>query len=219
MKSSLTSPVLTVALTLVLFSACASTHTAPSPAVDPHTDPTIIGAVDSAVAEAANEAAVDAAPATTGRRVGAVVGVFAAIFGSESEPINKSIDRYRRFRDAGETIGTLVGVRDAATRGWQRGLAFDLQMAELKKLDGLDVTRPTPDQIDVRFSGPDAPPLHDLACTLATAQPGSITVEAPGDMAFAMREQLIDQGLAPTSVNAQRNDDLAGAVLHLRMQY
>jgi hypothetical protein len=218
MKSSLAA---LLALTLLLSSACSSTQSSANrPAVDPYTDPTLVGAVDSAVAEAAEEAATNPVPAQTGRRIGAVAGVFAAIFGGESsEPIGKSIDRYRRFRDAGEAVGTVIGVKDAAARGWQRGYAFDLRMAELVKIEGLDVTRPFPDQIDVRFLDPEAPRLHAVACALANAEPRSILVEAPGGQAFDTREQLIDQGVRSSAIQARRNDEVGAVVLHLRMQY
>jgi hypothetical protein len=197
----------------LLAAACATTQSRP---VDPVTDPTVVGAVDAAVQEAAVEsiAAKDSTAGTVGRRIGMTVGVFAAVFGGgSSEPIEASIDRYRRFRDAGEAAGSAVAVSKAASRGWNRGLAFDLQMAELVKVDGIDVTRPAPDEIDIRLPSSEPALLSTVACTIGS---DTVDIEGPRGSAFDVREALIDAGMRPEGLNSYRNDELTDVVLHVK---
>jgi hypothetical protein len=208
-KTSLAPQVLLSLLT----AACATTQSRP---VDPVTDPTVVGAVDAAVQEAAAEsvAAKDSTPGTVGRRVGMTVGVLAAIFGGgSSEPIEASIGRYRRFRDAGEAAGSAMAVSKAAARGWNRGFAFDLQMAELVKIDGIDVTRPAPDEIDIRFPSPEPALLATVACAIGS---DTVDIEGPRGTAFDVREALIERGMRPETLNSFRNDELTNVVLRVR---
>lgn len=212
MKSRLAVPVLCSVLTV---SACS---TAPPPAVDPSHDPTIVGAVSGAVEEGAKETAANGgSAATTGRRVGTAVGVFAAIFGGGPyESLDDSIDRFRRVRAAGEAIGTVVGVSQAASKGWQHGSAFDIQMAELQKIERVEVTRPAVDQIDVQFPYSESAPLREIACVIGNGEGRSIDVEAHGDLAFDVREGLIEQGLPASLLESHRNQEVSGVVLHVR---
>ena len=213
MNSRLASLVLGLLLTV---SACSTTRPA---VVDPSKDPTIVGAVSTAVEDGAEEtvASVSSA-ATTGRRVGTAVGVFAAIFGGgRYESLDGSIDRFRRVRAAGEAIGLGIGVSQAATKGWQRGYVFDLQMAELQKIAGVEVTRPAVDQIDIAFAYSTDAPLREIACVIGNGQQRSIDVEAPGDLAFEVRESLIEQGLTASLLEGHRNQGVSGIVLHVRL--
>lgn len=194
--------------------ACA---TARHPEPDPATDPTIIGAVDTASQDATEAVASPEAvhAATVGRRVGTVVGVVSAIFGSSSEPIEQSIDRYRRIRNAGESIGLATAVAPAATRGWQRGLAFDQQMAALKNIDGVELYRPAPDQIDVYFAHANTTNLAAIACAV---EGRTLEVEGGGGTSFDVRDALIDHGIPRERVSSHRNDTMQGVVLHVRME-
>jgi hypothetical protein len=215
----------------LLVTACSTTQ----PPVDPYRDPTIIGAVSGAVDGAAQPVADVQNAATTGRRIGTAVGVFAAIFGGgKCENIEDSIDRFLTVRAAGEVIGAAVGVAQVARKmnatdpavsgpplsnpiveGWNRGLALDVQMAELQKIDGIEVTRPAVDQLDIRFAYSENAPLHAIACAIGNGVGRSIVVEAPADLAFEVRERLIEQGLPSSLIESHRNQDLSGIVIHV----
>ena len=136
------------AFALLLLVGCSTSNPAAQPEpVDPATDPTIVGAVDEAVLEGSIEAE---AAARTGRRIGRVAGVLAAVFGGpERESVDDTIDRYRRTRDAIVVTSTLIGATKGAVEGAQRGYELDLQFAELHEIEGVEVFRPFPDQIDV----------------------------------------------------------------------
>jgi len=168
------------------------------------------------VQEAAVEsiAAKDSTAGTVGRRIGMTVGVLAAVFGGgSSEPVEASVARYRRFRDAGEAAGSVVAVSKAASRGWNRGLAFDLQMAELVKVNGIAVTRPAPDEIDIRLQSSEPALLATVACTIG---PDTVDIEGPRGSAFDVREALIDAGMRPEGLNSYRNDELTDVVMHVK---
>jgi len=178
--------------------------------IDPSTDPTVIGAVDAAVMQGAAEAE---AGARTGRRIGIAVGLVSAIFGGRPyESIDESIARYRAARDTGEAIGAIAGGAHGAKAGAQRGFQFDLEMAELKKLDDLDVTRAAPDEIVVRFTDPATPRLADIARIVGGRR---IFIEAAGDAGVAVRDALIDHGVAASTLQSHRNDKLSAVALHI----
>ena len=207
----------------LLVTACTTTQ----PPVDPYRDPTITGAVSGAVDGAAQPAADVQNATTTGRRIGTAVGVFAAIFGGgKCESIGDSIDRFLTVRAAGEVIGAAVGVAQVARKmdatspivqGWNRGLTLDLQTAALQKIDGIEVTRPAADQLDIRFANSEGAPLHEIACAIGNGEGRSIAVEAPGDLAFEVREGLIDEGLPSSLLESHRKQELTGVVIHVRL--
>jgi hypothetical protein len=154
------SPVLPLVI-VVLLAACATTRP-PVPDPDPVTDPTVVGAVD----EAARQAAIEGREAArTGRRIGRVAGVFAAVLGgSEHESLDETIDRYRLTRDAIEATALIIGARHGAAAGAKRGFVFDQQFAELHALDGVDVIRPVPDEIDAYLG---SAPSDELLASVA----------------------------------------------------
>ncbi|HWW59956.1 MAG TPA: hypothetical protein VN181_01185 [Thermoanaerobaculia bacterium] len=170
----------------------------------------MIGAVDAAVAQGAEEAA---AGAKTGRRIGIAVGLVSAIFGGAPyESIDESIARYRAARDTGEAIGAIAGGAHGANAGARRGFQFDLEMAELKKFDDLDVTRPAPDELIVQFTDPATPRLADIARIVGGRR---IFIEAPGDTGIAVRDALIDHGVAASTLQSHRNDKLSAVRLRI----
>lgn len=201
------------AFALVLLAACATSK--PAVAVDPVTDPTVIGAVDESVREGSIAAAEGA---QAGRRIGRVAGVVAAVLGGpRHDTLDDAIDRYRLTRDLAETTGAIIAGSRGATAGAKRGLELDLQFAELHKIEGVDVTRPMPDQIDVRFAtSPDALMLREIAAVFAGREERAIDIQGPDDASFAVRDSLIDLGLSHTAIQARRNDDLRGIVLRIR---
>lgn len=203
-------------IALLLFVACASSKpAAPETEVDPSTEPTIVGAVDEAAAQGIEEG-VQAA--RVGRRVGRVAGVLAAVLGGpENESLDDMIDRYRITRDATTATAAVIGAAHGATEGAQRGFEMDLQFAELLKIDGLDVTRPYPDQIDARFTGaPTRELVSQIAAVFANRQARAISIEGSDDSALDVRDMLLDQGVEAASLNVHRNDALTIVVLHIR---
>lgn len=204
------------ALALLLLVACSTTKPIPQPAaVDPVTDPTIIGAVD----EAARQGSIDAeAAARTGRRVGRVAGLFAAVLGGPRyESVDDMVDRYRRTRDTIESTSAFIGASKGVTEGAKRGLQLDLQFAELHQIEGIEVTRPFPDQIDVHLAGvPDHQVLASIAAVFAGREERAIEIEAADGAGFDLRESLIELGLPPLTLRVQRNEMLQGIVLRIR---
>jgi hypothetical protein len=202
-------------LALLLSVACTTTQPAPTKvATDPTLDPTIIGAVDEAVAQGLDEGAE---AARVGRRVGRVAGVIAAIVGGPShESLDDTIDRYRDTRDAVTATAAVIGATHGATEGAKRGFQMDLQFAELTKVQGLDVIRPFPDQIDVRFRGA---PTHELVSQIATVlkdrDARAISIEGSDDYALDVRDWLLELGVGDASVHTHRNDALPIVVLHI----
>ncbi len=193
--------------------ACSTSK--PVVSVDPVTDPSIVGAVDEGVRE--GSAAADAG-AQTGRRIGRVAGVVAAVFGGpRRESLDDAIDRYRLMRDAGEAVGAIIGASKGATAGAKRGYELDLQFAELHQIDGLEVTRPFPDQINVRFlTSPNPKMLADVAAVFAGREERAIDIEGGGGASLDLRESLIELGLPASDINAHRNDGIEGVVLYIR---
>lgn len=202
---------------LLLLVACSTSKPASEPApVDPVTEPTVVGALDEAVLQGTIEGE---AAAETGRRVGRVAGVVAAVLGGseKGETIGETIDRYRRTRDAVETTAAVIGATNGAVAGAKRGYELDLQFAELHKLEGLEVTRPWPDQIDARFtSSPSDELLAGIASVFAGREERAIQIEAAGDAALDIREALIALGVPASSFDVQRNDELEDVVLRIR---
>lgn len=199
-------PLLVVAA-LAFLVACSTTKPQ-STEIDPTTDPTVIGAVDAAVAQGVADAG-----ARTGRRIGTAVGIVAAIFGGPHyESIDDTIARYRLARDTGEAIGAIAGGAKGATEGARRGYQFDVEMAELKKFDDLDVTRPFPDEIVVQFTDAATPRLADIA---RIAGGRRIYIEAAGDAAVDVRDALIGYGVAASTLQSHRNDKLSTVRLHI----
>jgi hypothetical protein len=212
----MTRQLLTLTFTSLLLVACSTTKPAPTSAVDidPYTDPTIVGAVDEAVYQGTNEAA---AVAPTARRIGRVAGVLAAVLGGpETESVDDLVDRYRQTRDV--TAGTIVTVAatKGAVAGAKRGYELDLQFAELHQIEGVEVTRPFPDQLEARLSAsPTDETLANIAAVFAGREQRAIDIEAADNAALDIRDALIDLGVPASSIDAHRNDELQGAVLHI----
>ena len=115
--------------------------------LDSSSAPSTVGAVDEAARESRERAE---AGARTGRRVGIVAGTLAAVFGGpHHDSLDDMVVRYVITRDVATVTGAIIGAVKGGKEGAKRGSELDLQFAELKKIDGLDVTRPTPDRIDV----------------------------------------------------------------------
>ncbi|HVR37740.1 MAG TPA: hypothetical protein VMU84_01490 [Thermoanaerobaculia bacterium] len=201
-----------VLLATVLLIGCASQQQATKPEVDPTTDPSAIGAVTAAVQQGSEESA---AGADTGRRIGRVVGVIAAITGGpQSESIDDAIARYRDARDLGESIGAAAGAAKGANAGARRGFAFDKQMAELEKITELDVTRPAPYVIVVRFDDPQSGHLDEIARIVSGRE---IDIVAAGDTSTIVRDALIGFDIPASTLQAHRNDEERGVTLHIFM--
>jgi len=198
----------------ILLTGCATTHP-PTPDPDPSTEPTIVGAVEGAVVEGSMGAA---AGAEVGLHIGRVAGVLAAVFGGpERESLDHMIDRYRRTRDAAILTGAVIGAAKGGIEGAKQGYDFDLQFAELHKIEGLEVIRYSADEFEGRFANAPAPEaLERIAAIFAGRQGWLIDVEAADGMAFDVREALIDRGLAHNAIDAHRNTNVRGVVLHIR---
>lgn len=195
---------------IAFFVACSSSRPAP-PSVDPTTEPALVSAVEEAVIQGAVEGEE---AARVGRRVGRVAGVMAAVFGGpQRESVDDMIDRYRMTRDAAIVTATAIGVTHGAVEGAKRGYELDLQFAELREIPGLDVTRPFPDLIEVRFSDYDV--LPQITVVLAGREERALEVEAAGNAALDVRDALIALGVEPASIRATRNDELSGAMLRI----
>jgi hypothetical protein len=204
----------TLALALLL-TACATSKPAPQAEVDPATDPSIVGAVD----EAAREGSIQGAEAAeAGHRAGVVAGVLAAVFGGpRRESIDDVFDRYRETRDAVEVTSAIVGTAKGATEGAKRGFQFDLQFAELHKLEGVEVFRPQPDEIDARFSSTvSRQTLEGIAAVFAGREERAIDIKAAGDVALDIRDELIELGVPASSISARRDDRLQDVDLRIR---
>lgn len=199
---------------LLVFVACASSNPAPhpKPAVDPAVEPTIVGAVEEAVIQGSVEGAEGA---RIGRRVGIVAGVVAAVVGGpETESLDDMIDRYRDTRNAVQTTATVIAATHGAVEGAKRGYELDLQFAELTQIAGLEAFRPYPDLIEVRFT--DHALVPEIARVLAGREGRAVTIEAAGDDAFEVRDELLELD-APGRFHAVRNSDLA--VVLMRIEY
>jgi hypothetical protein len=201
------------AFALFLLAACSTSK--PAVAVNPVTDPAIVGAID----ESAREGSIAAEEgARTGRRIGTVAGIAAAVLGGpHHDSVDDAVARFLVTRAAAETAGTIIGGSRGARDGAKRGFELDLQFAELHKIEGVDVTRPMPDQIDVRFATSPAPQtLAQIAAVFPGREERAIDIQGPDDASFAVRESLIDLGLPSAAVQARRNDHMDGIILRIR---
>lgn len=204
------------ALALLLLVGCSTSNPAAEPVpVDPVTDPTIVGAVDEAVLEGSIEAEE---AVRTGRRIGRVAGVLAAVFGGpERESVDATIDRYRRTREAVEVTSAIIGATKGAVEGAQRGYELDLQFAELHQIEGVEVFRPFPDQIEVYIGpSPESQTLAAIAAVFVGREERAIDIEAAGDSALDIRESLIGLGIPASALRAHRDNGLTGVVLRIR---
>jgi hypothetical protein len=147
-----------------------------------------------------------------------VAGVLAAVLGGpERESVDDTIDRYRRTRDAVVVTSAIVGATKGAVEGSQRGYVLDLQFAELHQIEGVEVFRPFPDQIDVYLgSSPASQTLTAIAAVFAGREERAIDIEAAGDAALDVRESLIGLGVPAAGLRAQRDNGLTGVVLRIR---
>jgi hypothetical protein len=206
-----------LSLLVVLTVACSTAKQSaePVPEVDPVTDPTIVGAVDEAVMEANIQGE---AAAKTGRRLGRVAGVVAAVFGGPSEETDVDVvERYRQTRDAVEATTIAIAAAKGAQVGAKRGYELDLQFAELHALEGVEVTRPFPDQIEARFAATASDELlSSIAAVFVGREERAIDLEAAGDASLTIRESLVERGLPSTSINAHRDDAVEGVLLRIR---
>src|SRR3954447_24480976 len=152
------------AVALVLLAACSTSK--PAVVGDSVTDPTIIGAID----ESAREGSIAAEEgARKGRRIGQVAGVVAAVLGGpRHDTVEDAVGRYLLTRDAAEAAGAIIDGSRGAAAGAKRGMVLDQQFAELHKIEGVQVFRPTPDQIDVLFdASPNPQMLSEIAAVFA----------------------------------------------------
>lgn len=198
----------------------------PRPVSDPHvsgdlnpvTDPTAIGAIDEAARESREQAA---AGARTGRRVGIVAGTLAAVFGGpHNDSVEAAVGRYVIARDVATVTGAIIGGVKGGKEGAKRGSELDLQFAELKKIDGLRVSRPTPDRIDVYMETvPGHETLAAIAGVFAGHEQRSIDIEAADPVPLDLRDAFIDLGVPESSISLQRNDQLEGAIIRIRYLY
>lgn len=201
------------ALAVLMLTACATTQ--PAPPVDPATDPTIIGAVD----EAAREGSIEGAKAAqTGRRVGRVAGVLAAVLGGgKCDTVDDMVDRYRLTRDTIEITSAAIGTAKGTAAGAKRGYVFDLQFAELHKIEGVEVFRPYPDVIDMHFaSSPSRSLLAQVAAVFTGREDRVIDIEAAGDQSLDIRDAFIELGLPAPGLFTHRNDRMDGVAVRVR---
>lgn len=209
---------LLAAALFVLLTACATkpqiTTAEPVP-IDPVTEPSVVGALDEAAFQGSVKGAEGAA---IGRRVGRVAGLIAAVIGGpEHDTLDQTIDRYRRTRDAAETVGAIIGATDGAMEGAERGYVLDLQFAELHRIPGLRVTRPSPDQIEVRFERePDAQTLADIATVFRGREQRALDIIASGDIAHEMRDAFIEYGFDAEYIEAESIEHFDAIVLLVR---
>jgi hypothetical protein len=181
-------------------------------------DPSTVGATDEAARESREQAE---AGARTGRRIGVVAGTLAAVFGGpHHDSVDDMLARYLVTRDVAEVTGAIVGGVKGGKEGAKRGHQLDLQFAELKKIDGLDVTRPTPDRIDVYTK---TVPSHDTLAAIAAVFNGreqrSIDIEAADPVPLDLRDALIDLGVPESGISVQRNGSLEGVIIRIRYLY
>ena len=204
-----------VSVFLLLAACSTSQHSAETEPIDPVTDPTIVGAIDEALVNGTIEGE---AAAESGRRIGRVAGVLAAVFGGpESESVGEIVDRYRRTRDAVEDTSVLIGTTKGVIDGARRGYELDLQFAELHAIEGIEVTRPYPDEIRLFLaSGADAKLLAKIAAVFEGGEQRAIDVHASGDEAVAVRESLVALGLSSSCIAAHRDDELEEVFIRVR---
>ncbi len=186
--------------------------------LNPVADATGVGAVDEAARESREKAE---AGARTGRRVGVVAGALAAVLGGpHNDSVEGMVGRYIITRDAATLAGAIIGGVKGGKEGAQRGSELDLQFAALKKIDGLKVSRPAPDRIDVYM---ETVPSHETLAAIAGVFAGheqrSIDIEAADPIPLDLRDALIDLGVPESSISVQRNDDLKGALIRVRYLY
>ena len=186
--------------------------------LNPVTDPSAIGAIDEAARESRERAE---AGARTGRRIGVVAGTIAAVLGGPNhDSVEGMVGRYIITRDAATVPGAIIGGVKGGKQGAKRGSELDLQFAELKKIDGLDVTRPTPDRIDVYVkSVPNHETLAAIAAVFNGREQRSIDLEAADPVPLDLRDAFIDLGVPESSISVQRNDDLEGVIIRIRYLY
>jgi hypothetical protein len=211
MTRSLTIP----ALALVLLVGCSSSRPAVDPPdVNPATDPTTIGAVDEAVLQGQIQGE---AAAKTGRKIGRVAGVLAAVFGGPNEEsLDDALARYWLTREAVEITAEAIGTAKGATAGAKRGHVLDLQFAELHAIDGIEVLRPVPDQINVHLPESASPDLlASVAAVFADREQRAIEIEGPGDAPLDIRDTLVTLGVPAASFAVNRDDDLRGVYLRI----
>ncbi len=186
--------------------------------LNPVADATGVGAVDEAARESREQAE---AGARTGRHVGIVAGALAAVLGGpHHDSVEGMVGRYVITRDAATVAGAIIGGVKGGKEGAKRGSELDLQFAALKKIDGLRVSRPTPDRIDVFM---ETVPSHETLAAIATVFAGheqrSIDIEAADPVPLDLRDALIDLGVPESSISVQRNDDLEGTLIRIRYLY
>jgi hypothetical protein len=186
--------------------------------INPVTDPSAIGAVDEAARESREGAE---AGARTGRRIGVVAGALAAVLGGpKHDSVDGMVARYLITRDVATATGAIIGGVKGGKEGAKRGFELDLQFAELTKIDGLRVTRPTPDRIDIDMP---AMPAHEtlvaIAAVFAGREQRSIDIEGADPLPLDLRDALIDLGVPESGIRVQRNDELEGAVIRIRYLY
>ncbi|HEX9984449.1 MAG TPA: hypothetical protein VGF69_14400 [Thermoanaerobaculia bacterium] len=198
-----------------LLVACSTTRPAPEPVVDPGTEPTIVGALDEAVLQGSIEGEE---AARVGRHIGRVAGVLAAVLGgSEVESVDDVIDRYRDTRDAVEITAAVIGATNGAVAGAKRGLELDQQFAELLEIEGLQVTRPAPDRIDVVFlAEPDEELLAKVIPIFANREARDFYIEAPAETARAINDALHAHALNANSIYTHPNEDIEHPRLLIR---
>jgi|GEM_PF-1710279 len=205
---------------LVASVACSTSRSSPAPTgsfntIDPVREPSVASAVD----EGARKAAAGAEQgAKTGRRIGRVAGVLAAIFGGSShETLDDSIDRYRRTRDAATVVGAIIGATKGAMDGAEEGVETDTELAELLKIEGLDVTQPFPDLIEIHLPlDADRQTLTAIARVFAGHDDRTFDIEGPDDSALSVRESLIELGLTSSCLSTHRSDAINEVVIHIR---
>ena len=92
-----------------------------------------------------------------------------------------------------------------------------LQFAELTKIEGVEATRPVPDEIHVHFSSaPSRELLAEIAAVFAGRTERAIDIAGAGETALDVGEALIDLGMPASSLESQRDDDVEGVVLRIR---
>lgn len=216
MKRSI--PVL--ALSLLLLTACA-TASGPYPHpddVDPVTEPTVVGAVDEAVIQGRIQGE---RAAETGHKVGIVAGVLAAVLGGgEHDSFDDALDRFFITHDVIATTATIVGATKGTVEGAKRGAVLDQQFAELYAIDGVEVLRPDPDDIEVYLpTDPDAGMLDAIVAVFANREARVIDLYAGHDAAFSVRDALVDRGIHAAHLGAHRDTNVDDDTVILRIRY
>lgn len=199
-------------LIAVLVAACSSTKHVPQPApsYQPAPIPRVVDEVDETTIRI-QDALV------TGRRVGRVAGLIAAVFGGgSSETLDETIDRYRRTRDAVTVAAVVVTAAKVAIDEAEVERELDTQVDLLCELDGVEVTRLSSSQLDIRFTNdPSDATLTAVANALLARGARAIAVEGPGQSSLEIRDALIALGVEPAIISAHRKNDLSGVVLRV----